>query len=124
MVVFDTNIILSAVHGDRWAIELMESYGGEAAAVTIFNKYEMLRGFDPEEEKVLLEVLERLIVYSFGDKELDQAVKLYTKVFSERRRVDEFDLLIAAIALANNETLVTNDEDFKVFGSDKILISR
>jgi predicted nucleic acid-binding protein len=36
--------------------------------------------------------------------------------------INELDLIIAGIALANNEKLITKDEDFLNFESEKIIV--
>jgi len=38
------------------------------------------------------------------------------------RMINELDLIIAGIALANNETLITKDRDFLNFESEKIIV--
>ena len=42
----------------------------------------------------------------------DEAARLYGDLRGEGKMVNEFDLLVAAIVMRNDETLVTRDEHF------------
>ena len=44
----------------------------------------------------------------------EQAAKIYIELKNKGSMVGEFDILIASIARANNEELVTRDEHFEI----------
>ena len=46
----------------------------------------------------------------------------YKKLKTKGKIVNELDILIAGIAVANNETLITEDKDFLNFGITKIVV--
>ena len=114
MVIFDTNILIDALSGQEKAIKVIESYKGkESAAITILSKYELLRGKKFSEQQTMDDMIGGLNVYGLGEREIGECASIYRVLKAGGKLVDEFDILIAGIAVANNEKLVTNDADFK-----------
>ncbi len=114
MVIFDTNLLIDALSGESKAIKAIEAYKGrESAAITILSKYELLRGRKFSEQNTLDELLSNLNVYGLNDAEIDVSADVYRSLKEKGKLMDEFDILIAGIAIANNEKLVTSDTGFK-----------
>jgi predicted nucleic acid-binding protein len=114
MVIFDTNLLIDALSGQKKAIETIESYKGkESAAVTILGKYELLRGKKFSEQRTMDDMLGGLNVYGLGEQEIGECAVIYKALKAEGKLIDEFDILISGIAVANNEKLVTNGAGFK-----------
>ncbi len=114
MVIFDTNLLIDALSGQKKAIKTIESYKGkESAAITILSKYELLRGKKFSEQLTIDDMLGGLNVYVLGDREVADCTAIYRALKAEGKLIDEFDILIAGITVANNEKLVTNDAGFK-----------
>ena len=123
MVVFDSNIIVDALRQKRSALDLIDAYlEKEKLAITIVNKYEVLRGFSEKEESIVSEFLSQFVVYELEDSAITEAVKAYKKLAEKGKMVGELDILIAGIAAANNETLVTRDKDFLNLENPKITV--
>lgn len=122
MTVFDTNILIGALHGNKAAEAAIETYNDRGAAITILNKYELVRGAKPLEEPIISDFLLRFKLYGLDDAALDEAVAIYGSIKSRRTKINEFDILIAGIAAANNEMLVTADTDFSGMGKHIVLI--
>ena len=53
---------------------------------------------------------------------VNEAVKAYKKLKEKGKMVNELDVLIAGIAAANNETLITKDKQFVNSKSAKIIV--
>lgn len=127
MVIFDTNLLIDALSGQKKAIETIESYKGkESAAITILSKYELLRGKKFSEQLTIDDMLGVLNVYGLGEREVADCAAIYRALKAEGKMIDEFDILIAGIAVANNEKLVTNDAGFKEIrklGYSNIIVS-
>ena len=114
MVILDTNILIDALSGEHKAINAIKAYGyTENVAITILNKYELIRGKKFFEQHMLEELLSNLNVYGLNDVEIGISAEIYRNLKERGKLIDEFDILIAGIAIANNEKLVTSDTDFK-----------
>jgi predicted nucleic acid-binding protein len=123
MVVFDSSLIIDALRKKKAALELIESYSRkEQIAITAINKYEILRGTSEKNESLTSEFLSGFVIYDFDDFALDEAVNAYKRLKEKGKMVNEFELLIAGIVTAHNETLITADRDFLNFESTKIIV--
>jgi len=123
MVIIDTSIIVDASRNKPDAINLIESYlGKEKIAITVISKYEMLRGVTEHDASFVSQLLEKFVIYDFKDCAVREVVEAYKKLAQKGRMINELNLIIASIALANNETLITKDRDFLNFESEKIIV--
>ncbi len=114
LVIFDTNLLIDALSGEQKATDAIESYKGkESAGITILSKYELLRGKKFLEQHTLDRLFDNLNLYGLGNDEVEISAEIYKALKTKGRLIDEFDVLIAGITIANNEKLVTNDKDFK-----------
>jgi predicted nucleic acid-binding protein len=62
------------------------------------------------------------VILDFGNDALDETVKVYKNLKGKGKLINELDVMIAGIAAANNETLVTKDKDFSNLESNKIIV--
>ena len=123
MVVFDSSIIIDALRKKKTVMDLIESYSKkERVAITVISKFEILRGTTEKNVSLATELLSHFVVYNFEDDAMTEVVKAYKKLKEKGRMVNELDVLIAGIAAANNETLITKDKDFLKFESAKIIV--
>jgi predicted nucleic acid-binding protein len=123
MVIFDTSLIVDASRKRKYALDLIESYSKkEKIATTIITKYEMLRGAPEQYSEFVSELLERFIILDFGNEALDEAVNVYKNLKEKGKMINELDIMIAGIATANHETLITKDKDFLFLESNKITV--
>ncbi len=123
MVIFDTSIIVDASTKKQETIDLIESYiGKEEIATTVISKYEILRGVTEHDVSFVSQLLEKFVIYDFEDYVVKEVVNAYKKLSQKGKMINELDLIIAGIALANNETLITKDKDFLKFESEKIIV--
>ena len=123
MVVFDSSIIIDALRKKKTVMDLIESYSKkERVAITVISKFEILRGTTEKNVSLATELLSHFVVYNFEDDAMTEVVKTYKKLKEKGRMVNELDVLIAGIAAANNETLITKDKDFLKFESAKIIV--
>lgn len=123
MVVLDTSIMIDVSRKQKYALDLIASYQEkEQIATTIVTQYEMLRGVPEPYLPYITNLLNRFIILDFGNEALVEAVKTYKKLKEKGTLINELDIIIAAIAIANNETLLTKDGDFLAIKSDKIKV--
>jgi len=123
MVIFDSNIIIDFSHGNEEAAKVIQSYKDkEKAAITVLNKYELLKGRNLDELKIMA-LINRFKIYDLDNAAIEEASKIYKELSRKGKIVKEFDIFIASIAIANNETLVTKDKrDFQNIESNLIKI--
>jgi predicted nucleic acid-binding protein len=123
MVVFDTSVIVDALRGKKPAIDLLAQWGErELIATTVISKYELLRGAHERDATVVAEFLKKFVIYDFQDCDIIEVVKAYKSLNAKGLIINELDFLIAGIAAANKETLVTRDKDFLNFQSSQIVV--
>ena len=117
MVVLDTNIVIDALHGKTAVIDEINAHVGDGKlSLTVINQYELLRGLVPdkgEERERLLEFLSSLVVHGFSEKEINYSTEIYSELKERGKLINELDIMIAGISLANNEKLLTRDNDFR-----------
>ncbi len=124
MSIFDTSVLISALAGEVWAEKAMESYSDSGLATTSINKYELLKGrsYRTERENTVIgHLLKGLYIRDLDDPAILKAAQLFNELKERGRMIDEFDILIAAIAITNNEILVVSDKHFNSVNYDKII---
>lgn len=123
MVVFDTSILVDASRKKTAALKLIDSYSErEQIATTVVSKYEVLRGTLEKDAAFVADLLKQFVIYDFEDAAMLEAIKAYKKLAEEGKKINELDVLIAGIVIANNETLITKDKDFLNFENTKIIV--
>ena len=123
MVVFDSSIIIDELRQKKTVLDLVKSYSKkERIATTVISKFEILRGTTEKNVSLVTELLSHFVVYDFEDDAINEVVKVYKNLKEKGKMVNELDVLIAGIAAANNEMLITKDKDFLNFESPKIIV--
>jgi len=121
MTIIDTDIIVALLKGIPEAIEkitLIEEKG-ETISTTIVTVYELLKGAflsrrcDENLAKVA-DVISSMQILDLTFNACEEAAKIYKELNNKGSMVGEFDILIAAIARANNEEFVTRDDHFEL----------
>ena len=125
MVILDTSLMVDVSRKKKYALDLIASYQGkEQIATTIITQYELLRGAPQQYVNYIVELLQRFIILDFEAAALDETVKIYQKLKEKGTLINELDIMIAGIAAANNQTLITKDNDFQNLENQKIVVIR
>jgi tRNA(fMet)-specific endonuclease VapC len=119
MAILDTDILVALLKGMPDAVQkinLLEEEG-ESTSTTIISVYELLKGaylsHRCQENLVkITDMISNMQILGLSFNACGEAAKIYRELKNKGCIVGEFDLLIAAIARANNEALVTRDEHF------------
>jgi len=117
LVCLDTDLLVAFLRGDAEA-ELAVNTNKERGPLrtTIVNRYELLKGAASSKRTENLEMVKNMLseieILSFDDDSCDEAAELYGGLRGQGRMVNEFDLLVAAVVMRNDETLVTRDNHF------------
>jgi predicted nucleic acid-binding protein len=92
----------------------------EVVKTTTITEYELLRHKTKIKKQAAERFLSGVIVCSFDRDAAKKAAELFQELQDVGRMVNENDLLIAGIALAHDEILLTRDQKLASIGKDKI----
>jgi predicted nucleic acid-binding protein len=123
MVIFDTSLLIDAMKGVKMAIASIESYRGkEDAGITVITKYELLRGVRKMDSIMLALLIDSMDLYELKENGLQRTIEIYKGLDARGKLINELDILIAGIAEANNQVLVTTDKHFVNIQSNNIIV--
>ena len=121
MTFLDTSIIIDFLVGDQKIVALVkEILSKEVVKTTTITEYELLRHKTKIKKQAAERFLSGVIVCSFDRDAAKKAAELFQELQDAGRMVNENDLLIAGIALAHDEILLTRDQKLASIGKDKI----
>jgi predicted nucleic acid-binding protein len=123
MSILDTNIVIHYLHGNEKVVALVKRHiDADKISITCINEYELMRGAKTAGDEVLKDLLGRFEIYYLDERSIAIAAEIYKKLKSSGKLIDDADILIASIAISNNEILLTADKDFKEIRSKNINI--
>ena len=121
MTFLDTSIIIDFLVGDQRIVASVEGIlNKEDVKTTTITEYELLRHKTKIKKQAAERFLSGVIVCSFDRDAAKKAAVLFQELQDAGRMVNENDLLIAGIALAHDEVLLTRDQKLASIGKDKI----
>ena len=121
MTFLDTSIIIDFLAGDQRIVAIVEGIlNKEDVKTTTITEYELLRHKTKKKKQAAERFLSGVIVCSFDRDAAKKAAVLFQELQNAGRMVNENDLLIAGIALAHDEVLLTRDQKLASIGKDKI----
>ena len=115
MIFLDTNIISYYFSANtkikEKLIEAIEN--NENICTTVINVYEILKGFkwrnNKKKENQFKEFLEDIAIFTIDEDVVDIASDLYSSLRQTGKTIGDADILIAAIVIKNDGTLVSNN---------------
>lgn len=123
LVCLDTSVIIDYLGGEKRAIALVDSYKlKERICTTTITEYELLRHKDKIKRGLAEDVLDSMQIYTFDRASALEASKIFENLRDLGKMINENDILIAGIAIANNELLITRDEGFNHIKNGRILV--
>ena len=112
MTILDTDIIVALLKGTPKAVQKITSIEktGEPISTTIVTVYELLKGAYlscrcEENLAKVTDVISNVQILDLTFNACEEAAKIYKELKNKGTMVGEFDILIAAIIRANNESL-------------------
>jgi len=121
LVCLDTNLLVALLRGDDSAAKVVGGFedSGKPLRTTAITEYELFKGAHlSSRREENLQRLRRLFdgteVLRLTDEACGEAARIYARLESGGKMLNEFDVLIAGIVIANEETLVSRDEHFEV----------
>ncbi len=117
-MILDTSILIEVL-GNNTAVQEKLEIIGEQIATTTITEYELLKAPKSNEALGSLDIMN---VYAFDSVSAGRSAKIFKELKKKGRMINELDILIAAIAIAHDELLVTRDKDFEEVEGLKLLI--
>lgn len=119
MVCLDTNLLVALLRGEDSAARIVGDFedAGKPVRTTAITEYELFKGAhlsSRREENLqrLRRLFDRTEILRLTDDACGEAARIYSRLESRGKMVNEFDVLIAGIVIASEETLVSRDEHF------------
>jgi len=115
MIFLDTNIISYFFKAnDKIKEKIIETIDNDGIiCTTVINVYEIFKGFrwknNENKEKQFKEFLEELTIFTIDNDVIDIAANIYSNLKKIGKVTGDADILIAAIVIKNNGTLVSNN---------------
>jgi tRNA(fMet)-specific endonuclease VapC len=113
VTLLDTSVIIDFLAGDQKIVALIqEIIRREDVKTTTITEYELLRHKTKIRKQAAERFLSGVTVYSFDRAAAQRAALLFEELRDSGRMINENDLLIAGISLANDELLLTRGQKF------------
>ena len=111
----DTDIIINFLKNEKKAVKLITSLieKGEPLATTSVNEFELWKGVfkskSKHTEESVKNFLDRTNIFDLDSKASKKAAEIYELLSSKGNIVDALDVMIASIAIVNNEHILTEN---------------
>ena len=113
MTFIDTSVIIDFLAGDEKIISLVKELAEkEEVKTTTITEYELLKHKTELKRQVAEKFLSAITVCPFDRASARKAALLFENLRKSGKMINENDLLIAGISLANDEVLLTRDQKF------------
>ena len=123
MTFIDTSVIIDFLAGNEKIVALVKELAEkEEIKTTTITEYELLKHRTELERQVAENFLSAIIVCPFDRASAGKAALLFEKLSKAGKMINENDLLIAGISLANDEVLLTRDRKFGAIDDANIKI--
>lgn len=120
MVCLDSDILIAFMRGYGVAIKTVRRFEemSRPLKTTSINEYELLKGAavatNPDANlRAVRQLLSGIQVLTLSNQASEVAADVYAQLLRRGSMIGEFDILVAAIAVSNEETLVSRDTAFK-----------
>lgn len=120
MVCLDSDILIAFMRGYGVAIKTVRRFEemSRPLKTTSINEYELLKGAavatNPDANlRAVRQLLSGIQVLTLSNQASEVAADVYAQLLRRGSMIGEFDILVAAIAVSNEETLVSRDTAFE-----------
>ena len=120
MIIIDTNVVIEYLKGNEIIIQTVNEYSkNHGIGITYISEYELLK-YSDKKNKVLEEFIENITVLYPDNTSAARSVEIFRKLRSSGDLINENDILIAGIALKNNNKFIILDSDFNKIRDEDI----
>ena len=119
MTIIDTNVMIPFLKGATEAVnKVHEVSNNDGVSITVITAYELLKGArlssKPQENLVdVKKAISSMQILDFSSEACEEASFIFCELKKSGKMISELDILIAAIAKTNGETILTYDQHFK-----------
>ena len=113
MDILDSDILVAFLRGQENAVHKVNQISQESVGTTSLNVHEVIRGAwwhsnrEVDDALMLFQRI-RILLYTFFDSQMSG--ELFASLVRKGPEVDDFDVIIAAIALNHNAVVVPNNK--------------
>ena len=123
MLFLDTSVTIDFVSGDEKIIALIKELAQkEEIKTATITEYELLKHKIELKRQVAENFLSAIVICLFDRASAGKAALLFEKLSKAGKMINENDLLIAGISLANDDVLYTRDRKFSMIDDTHIKI--
>ncbi len=121
MIILDTSVVIEYLKGNQKIIEIVDEYSKKSAiGIAYISEYELLKYFD---KKLVIENFIRNITVVYPDHtSAARSAEIYRRLRNSGNLINEHDILIAGIALNNQNKFITLDSDLTQINDSNIYI--
>jgi len=120
LTIIDTSVMIPFLNGSLEAINkvrILSNKNGQVV-ITIITAYELLKGarLSSKPEDNLTNVKDAIFnmrILDLSSEACEEASNIFCELKKSGKMISEFDILIAAIAKTNDESILTRDQHFK-----------
>ena len=111
MVCLDSDILIDFLNNKKEAVQKVAELKKENSplAITSINSFELLNIASKEKLESIHNFLLNFDIYNFDFESSDSAANIFQELKSRGNLLDLADIMIAAIVISNDETLVTRN---------------
>ncbi len=115
MVIIDTDVLIDFLGGEQEVSNVVQRIiQYEDAATTIINQYELFKGAESRAQEEIIEgLLSKLDVYAVDYASVKNAASMFHALKKSGELIPETDMLVAGIAQARGDGILTRDRHFK-----------
>jgi tRNA(fMet)-specific endonuclease VapC len=116
MVCLDTDIIVNFLRNERSAVAMLQKLKekGHPLKTTTINSFELWKGAFRKKKvdgkKAVEECLMDLEIMNLDKSSSKKAAEIFESLISKGEMIDALDVMIAAIAISNNEKILTKNK--------------
>ena len=121
MTLIDTSVIIDFIAGDKKTVcSIQELLAIDEIKTTSITEYELFRHKSKLKRQLAEDFLSELTIYPFDDDAAKEAATLFIELQAKGKMINQNDILIAGIALAHHEVLLTRDHKLASIGKADI----
>ena len=114
MVCLDSDVLINFLRKDAKTIRLFENLRSrkETLSITSINSFELIKGISRlsnMDQTQVLKFLSNFKIYDFNFDSSKKAADIFNDLKSKGEIIELPDIMIASIAIANNESLITGN---------------
>ena len=112
MFCLDTSVIIEMFSSTDKGVKILSELGESRYCLSSIAVYELYLGIKESERERLKVLIRKVEIISFGGDSALIAANVEKELSKKGKKINERDVLIAGICLANNLTIVSCDKDF------------